>query len=215
MKSFLLIFCFGGCLNTILAQTNRFVFELEYSPNFSNITQEHFHFYTGEVGGLRFSNNLFLKGGYQLLPKLYATAGIGILQTRELISTELGGYLEITKIESDYFHSYVVTPVGVTYYIGAFFIRPEIGIGWNIHNRLKNHVYYADGSESSSTEEIDGNNINKTTYPVFLSIGYEISMETYSILIGLKGFYSLNPQVENYYEKWHYYGFGVVTGVKF
>ncbi len=214
MKSLLLLFCFVGCLNTILAQTNKFTFGLEYSPNFSNITQEHFHFFPGTVEGLRFSNNLFLKGGYQLRPNLYATAGIGLMETRELLDLGISNY-EVDKVQSDFYHYYVVAPVGITYYIGSFFISPEVGIGWNINNRLKNQIYFWDGTVHIEREDLNQEGMNKTTYPVFLGIGYEINMKTYSILLGLKGYYSLNPQVENYYENWHYYGFGAVTGLRF
>lgn len=214
MKSLLLSFLFAAHFSAVCGQTDRFNLCIEYSPNFSNITQEYFYFYAGIVGGLRFSHNLFLQGGYQLRPNLYATAGIGLMETRELLDWGNTDY-EIDKIQSDFYHYYIVAPVGITYYIGSFFITPQVGIGWNINNRLKHHIYYWDGTVAIEREDLDQEGMNKTTYPIFLSIGHEINMKTYSILIGLKGYYSLNPQAENYYEKWHYYGFGVVTGVRF
>jgi len=215
MKSLLFTFCFIGCFSAVLSQTNKFTFGLEYSPNFSNITQEHFQFYTGEVGGLRFSNNIFLKGGYQLLPKLYATAGIGILETRELITVELSNYMEIAKAEADFFHYYIVVPVGITYHLGSFYINPEVGIGWNIDNRVEIQVYNTDGSQREDSDRRNRNGNTNTTFPVLLSIGHEIKIDKVSILLGIKGYYSIKPQGENFYEKWHYYGFGFVTGVRF
>lgn len=220
MKSLLLTFIFAVNFSSVCGQTDRFNLSVEYSPNFSSITHEYFHFHTGHAEGFRFANNLFAKVEYLLIPDLYATASIGMLQTSELVTLDENRFHEIAnkeidKLELDYTHYYLVTPVGVTYYFRSFYISPEIGIGWSIHNRLKYDFYYTDGSGSEFSEDLDRKRDNEVTYPLFLSIGHEISMKTYSILIGLKGYYSLNPQVENYYEKWHYYGFGAVTGLRF
>jgi hypothetical protein len=177
-----------------------------------------FYCQTAETcGSFRFANNLFLKGGYKLLNNLYGTVGVGILGTREFVTVDFGGQLEIEKLESNRFHSYVVAPVGFTYYLGSFYISPEIGMGWNVSNRSKNHWHYTDGSELE-VEHNDKNNldqINETTYPIFLSIGNEIRMKSYSILLGVKGYYSLNSLGQKDINAGHYYGFGVVTGVRF
>ena len=101
--------------------------------------------------------------------------------------------------------------------LGSFYISPEVGIGWNVSNRNKSYWYYTDGSELESDyidkDNID--NINETTYPLFLSIGNEIRMKSYSILLGVKGYYSLNSLGQRASNAGHYYGFGVVTGVRF
>lgn len=225
MKATLLAFFFLGLWSQATSQMNKFTVALEYSPNFSSITNP----YTSQVsgpdvirstrqdGGFRAANNLFLKGGYKLTTDLYVTGAIGLFGTREFETIDLNGELGIETLESNRFHSYVVTPVGLTYYLGSFFISPEIGIGWNVANKEKNHWYNTDGSEIEQEYE-DKNNIhhiNKTNYPLFLSFGNEIRMKSFSIILGAKAYYDLNTLSEQDYKTAHSYGFGLLTGIRF
>jgi len=214
--TFLAFFVLALCSH-VSGQMDKFTFGLEYSPNFTSVTQPYGSQLTNSEGAFRFANNLFLKGGYKLMNNLYATGAIGLLGTREFLTLDFGGQMEINKVESNRFHSYVVAPIGFTYYLGSFYISPEVGIGWNVSNRIKSHWYYTDGSELES-EYIDKDNIdniNETTYPLFLSVGNEIRMKSYTILLGVKGYYSLNSFGQRASNAGHYYGFGVVTGVRF
>ncbi len=214
--TFLAFFALALCSH-VSGQMDKFTVGLEYSPNFTSVTQPYGSQSGNSDGAFRFANNLFLKGGYKLTNNLYATGAIGLLGTRDFEAVDFGGQLEIEKLESNRFHSYVVAPIGFTYYLGSFYISPEIGMGWNVSSRNKNHWYYTDGSvieiEHKDKDNID--NINETTYPLFLSFGNEIRMKSYSILLGVKGYYSLNSLGERASNAGHYYGFGVVTGVRF
>ena len=217
MKPTLLAFFVLAICTQVSGQMNKFNIGLEYSPNFTSVSQPYGSRLADSDGAFRFANNLFLKGGYKLMNNLYATGAIGLLGTREFLVLDFGGQMEIDKVESHRFHSYVVAPIGFTYYLGSFYISPEVGIGWNVSNRNKSYWYYTDGSELES-EYIDKDNIdniNETTYPLFLSIGNEIRMKSYSILLGVKGYYSLNSLGQRASNAGHYYGFGVVTGVRF
>lgn len=209
---FILVLC-----GHVSGQMNTLTVGVEYSPNFTSVTQPYGSYSGNSDGAFRFANNLFLKAGYKLTNNLYATGAIGLLGTREFETVDFSGQLEIEKLESNRFHSYVVAPVGFTYYLGSFYISPEIGIGWNVSNRSKNHWYYTDGSviEIEQTDKDNIDLINETTYPLFLSLGNEIRMKSYSILLGVKGYYSLNNLGERASNEGHYYGFGVVTGVRF
>lgn len=224
MKSTLLAFLFLAASSQIFGQTSKIVYGLEYSPNFTSNNNPG-SFYTNvdgsydvnTNGGFRLAHNIFLKGGYRLATDLYATAGIGYFTTREFASIDLNGQLEIGKIESDRFHSYVMAPMGIKYYMGSFFISPELGIGWNTGNSSRDHFYYLDGSEieNKSDDEINLHDVNEMTYPVFMSFGNEIKMKNCSVILGVKGYYSLNPIGNQYTNSGHYYGFGVVGGVQF
>ena len=225
MKATLLAFFFLGLWSQATSQMNKFTVALEYSPNFSGITNP----YTSQVsgpdvirstrqdGGFRAANNLFLKGGYKLTTDLYVTGAIGLFGTREFETIDLNGELGIETLESNKFHSYVVTPVGLTYYLGSFFISPEIGIGWNVASKGKNHWYYTDGSEIEHEyeDEHDIHQINKTNYPLFLSFGNEIRMKSYSIVLGAKAYYDLNTLSQREFKTAHSYGFGLLAGIRF
>jgi len=225
MKTTLLAIFILGFWCQANSQMNRFTVSLEYSPNFSSITNPYSHQYTGpdgvlsfrQDGGFRITNNLFLKGGYKLTDNLYATGAVGIMGTREYVTSDYNGALGIEGVESNRFHSYVVAPVGLTYYMGSFFISPEIGIGWNVGSRGKNHWYYTDGSqiENEYDDEHDIHHINKTTYPLFLSFGNEIRMKSYAIVFGAKAYYDLNTLSEREFETGHSYGFGLLAGIRF
>lgn len=168
-------------------------------------------------GTFRFANNVFAKAGYKLTGNLYANAGIGYLTTKEFHSVDYPAMIEYDRLEQLSIHGYVTVPVGFTYYLGSFFVNPEIGIGWNVYNKMKDAIFYSDGTEVGN-EWVDKNNVydmSKTTFPLFLTIGDEFRFNNWSILIGLKGYYSLNDIGGRATYPRHYYGFGIMTGVKF
>jgi len=216
MKFNLLAFLFLALSCQLYGQDSKIIYSLEYSPNFTSNTNPGSSIVTTN-GGFRLAHNIFLKGGYKMATDLYLTAGVGFFTTREFSSLDLDGQLEIDKIDSDKFHSYIVAPVGIKYYMGSFFISPEMGIGWNTGNRTKSHFYYSDGSqiENISDDDINLHDVNEMTYPLFLSFGNEIKMKNCCVMLGVKGYYSLNPIGNEYYNSGHYYGFGVIGGVKF
>lgn len=216
MKSTLLAFLFLAAVCQVIGQSNKFTAGLEYSPNFTNTTLPS-PFYSGHDGGYRFAQSIFLKVGYRLIDNLYVTGAVGYFTTREYITFNWGDEVGIDRITSERFHAYVATPVGLTYYMGSFFVSPEIAIGWNTGNCFKDHFYFSDRSqqENSGKDEENLYNVNKTTYPVFLSFGNEIKMKNCSVLLGVKGYYSLNLIGTAPSNTSHYYGIGLITGVKF
>ena len=206
-----LVFC-----HLLAAQSNKFSLGLEYSPNFTRTTLPS-PYYNGHDGGYRFAQSIFLKGGYKVMDNLYLTGSLGYYNTREYVNFNFADEVGIDRITSERFHAYVATPVGLTYYMGPFFVSPEIGIGWNTGNCYKDHFYYSDGSqvENSGKDENNLYKVNSTTYPIFLSFGNEIKMKNCSVLLGVKGYYSLNLIGQANSNTSHYYGIGLVTGVKF
>ncbi len=216
MKSTLLAFLFLAICSQLFGQDSKIIYSLEYSPNFTSNSNPSSTFINTN-GGFRLAHNIFLKGGFRLATDLFITAGVGYFTTREFSSWDLDGQLEIDKIDVDRFHSYIMAPLGIKYYIGSFFISPEMGIGWNTGNTDKSHFYLSDGSqeEGKSDDDMNIRDVNEITYPVFLSFGNEIKMKNCSVMLGVKGYYSLNPIGNQYTNSGHYYGFGVVGGVKF
>ena len=217
MKAAVLAFFLLGLWSKVSSQMNTFALSLEYSPNFSSITNPYSSLLSQQDGSFRVANNIFLKGGYKLTRNLYATGAIGMMGTREYVTVDFHGQSEIEKLESNRFHSYVVTPVGFTYYMGSFFISPEIGIGWNVSSRGENHWYYTDGTtiEDEYVDENDLHRINNTSYPLFLSFGNEIRMKSYALVLGAKAYYDLNSLSDLAHQNGHSYGFGLLAGVRF
>ena len=207
----LFTFAFLGHLS---GQDNKLYLSLEYSPNMTAVTTS---YTTPADGTFRFASNIFAKAGYKLTGNLYANAGIGYLISKEFTSHNFDASSDLERLEQLRIHGYVVVPVGFTYYMGSFFVNPEIGIGWNVSNKMKDVLYYKDGTGSGSSW-VDENNfygVNKTTYPLFLTIGDEIRFNSWSVMIGLKGYYGLNEISGIFHLPRHYYGFGIMTGVKF
>ena len=217
MKNTLITFFFLGLWSQATSQVNKFTVSLEYSPNFSSITNPLRGYVIEQEGSFRFANNLFLKGGYKLTNNLYATGAIGIMGTREFVTADFQDQQEYEKLESNRFHSYVVTPIGFTYYLGSFFISPEIGVGWNVGSRGKNLWYTTDGNEIENEykDEHGIHHINETSYPLFFSFGNEIRMKSYALVLGAKAYYDLNTLSERDYQTGHSYGFGLLAGVRF
>lgn len=201
-------------LGHLSGQDNKFYLSLEYSPNMTAVSAR---YTTPDDGTFRFASNIFAKAGYRLTGNLYANAGIGYLTSKEFVSVDYGSNFDISRIEQLRINGYVVTPVGFTYYMGSFFVNPEIGIGWNVSNKFNNAIYYPDGSVTGSkgVDEQNINGVNNITYPIFLTIGDEIRFNTWSVLLGLKGYYGLNEIGGRPTYPRHYYGFGIIAGVKF
>lgn len=168
-------------------------------------------------GTFRFASNIFAKAGYKLTGNLYANAGIGYLTSKEFIRVDYGSNFEISRIEQVRINGYVVTPIGFAYYMGSFFVNPEIGIGWNVSNKSNSTIFYPDGSSTGSkwVDKQNINGVNSITYPLLLTIGDEIRFNSWSMMIGLKGYYGLNEIGGRPTYPRHYYGFGIMTGVKF
>lgn len=218
MKFTLLAVLFITISSQLFGQQDRLMYSIEYSPNFSTTTGRLNGFLRNMEDGYRLAHNVFLKSGYRFANNLYATAGIGYFNIKNFY-TEYVDYApsEIDKIESLRTHGYIVAPLGLMYQFGSFYINPEIGIGWNVHNRYYDRFYYSNGSviDNETVDEDNIYDVNTATYPVLLTFGNEIIMKNCSVLLGIKGYYSLN-EIGNYPDDWtHYYGFGIVCGIKF
>ena len=212
MKIILFISCFTILIHTVTAQINKFTVGLEYSLSFSNVTSP----FTFSEERFMVSHNAFIKSGYVLKTNLQLTFGGGFLNTRQFRSSELVGPQDVKKIESYRNHNYFVVPVGLQYNFGSFYINPEVGIGIDMGHPVKQVTYFNDGSIIELHGRIIFFQNNEITFPVFLNFGNEFDLGNWKILLGAKAYYSLSkistgpmslPE--------HYYGFGIVTGVKF
>ncbi|MFZ1678471.1 MAG: hypothetical protein WAT91_14420 [Saprospiraceae bacterium] len=199
------------------AQQKKFSIGLEYSPNFSNTTQE---FYNGDNEGFKLTHNAFIKIGYGLNQQIELTSGVGFMNTREFSHWDLGGQLDINYINTQRFHNFAVVPLGVKLNLGTFFINPEIGIAYNFRNPSKQWSSVISGNGETIIESHYNDNFNtpvfdKITYPLFLTIGNEFNVHSMTFMAGIKGYYSLSKNNTHGIYSGHPYGIGIMTGVKF
>lgn len=125
--------------------------------------------------------------------------------------------MDIHLIESVRTHHYVVMPVGFKYYIGSFFINPEIGLAYNLNNTTQQTTFLTNGTvhQQRFNDEFNNRTNNNFTFPLFLTMGNEFKLGSLSLMVGVKGYYSLNKISDAGLRSNRYYGFGLVTGLKF
>ncbi len=199
------------------AQQKKFSVGLEYSPTFTNTTQE---FWDIENEGFKLTHSAFIKIGYGLNQQLALTSGIGFMNTREFSHMDLGGQLDINYINTQRFHDFAVVPLGVKLNLGTFFINPEIGIAYNFRNPSKQLASVISGNGETIVEQHYNDTFNtpvfdKITYPLFLTIGNEFNFHSMTFIAGIKGYYSLSKSNLPGLSSRHPYGIGIMTGVKF
>ena len=214
MKTLLLSILLISIDISLNAQTNRFHFGIEYSPNFSNVTD-----LRNDINyGYRISHNIFLKTEYSLTKRFDITAGFGYLNTREFSSLSFGGQLDIERVDVIYNTNYLALPLGLKYNFGSFYIQPEVAIAYNFDNTDLQRSYASSGATGKTRwkDDINTRYNHQFTAPCFLTLGHKIDLKYGSILFGVKGYYSLNKIGSDYGIRGkHYYGFGVMTGLRF
>jgi hypothetical protein len=200
----------------MFGQLNNLTFDIEYSANFSKVSDPDIP-YQKDYNDLKLGHNIFAKAGFGIAKHLNLTFGVGYLNTSKYELDYLNGQLDIERVESHHHYNYLILPVGLKWNIKSFFLSPEIGVGWNISSKSNITIKYTNGLVESNTNNdiADIYNINKITFPVILSFGKEIYFNDFTLLLGIKGYYSLSELDDNHDGSNHYLGFGVLGGIAF
>lgn len=202
--------------NAVLSQLRKWEISLELTPTVSNVTNK--EWFNGHAA-FEASYNGFLKGGYRINRRLVATFGLGYLMTAEFRRipfgiTGTGNFTEqLTR------HHYYVGTVGMKFNFGSFFINPEIGIAFNRAHHVVSDEYaignnFLDVERSRFVIE-SGALERRVTFPAMLSFGNEFDLGSVKLLLGAKAYYSLNTVRQFGNNNGKYYGFGIMTGIKF
>jgi hypothetical protein len=190
-----------------------FQLSLEYSPSFSSVTNSF------DNDGLRFSQNGFIKMESRLSKNISLTGGFGYMETKNSRLHIFFADFAHDKIEHVYSHRYVVAPVGVKVHFGSFYIQPEVGLAYNFSNITSQTTHFTSGIilRTRFNDTVNHASNNKFTTPLFLTIGNEFKIGTTTLLVGLKSYYSLNPMASSELDpkRKRYYGFGLLTGLRF
>ena len=141
--------------------------------------------------------------------------------TREYVELDFESEFDQFGIKSNKSHHYIVAPIGFKFSMGSFFIRPEVGIGFNTANIHRNEFteYISPGvlvGHHTKTKDINNfDRVNQMTYPLYLTMGTEVPISSFRLIFALQGYYTLNTIGEHYTNQRHAYGFGTTVGVKF
>ncbi len=198
-------------LYLLYSQTSKFHLIIEYNPNFSIITDAYAH------EKFKFSHNVFLKSEYFFKEKFSGTLGIGFLNTGEKEVSDLGGQMGLQEISFIHDYNYITVSPGIKFYFKSFFINPEIGLGIHILSQTTQTIVYTNGKEEikKADEKLISGTFNKITLPLLVSIGKEFPIHNIKLLLGIKSYFSINELVRGVPRNNHYYGIGVLAGIKF
>ncbi len=202
----LLIICSSHQLS---AQKNKFKLSIEYSPNFSKLTDE--------VVNERFklSHNGLLRIQYNSKQKFNPTFGLGFLNTGELEKSVIGGQFGIEEVKFIRNHNFLYIPVGVKINFDKFYLLPEVGFGYSISNTKKQVINYTNGETEKVKldETLMFGEFNKYVIPISLIIAKEFGIGSKTISTGLKGYYGMNKVVKDVPRSNHYFGIGIVLAL--
>lgn len=204
--NYLILILLLSTTQTLLSQENKFNLTVEYSPNFSRLTNE--------VANEKFklSHNALLRISYNTYGKIKPTIGLGFLNTGELESSQFDGQLGIESIKYIQDYNYIIIPFGFKYNLGKLYVLPEIGIGINISNKTKEITEFTNGDTEKETRdaELNSGEFSKSSIPVSISIGTNLELFGKSFSTGLKGYYGLNQIVKDVPRSNHYFGIGLI-----
>jgi hypothetical protein len=193
----------------LFSQDNKFNLTLEYSPNYSRLTDE--------VVNEKFkvSHNALLRISYNTDGKIKPTIGLGFLNTGEMESSELGGQLGIESVKFVQNYNYIQIPIGMKFELGKLYLLPEVGIGINLSNKTKQVTEFSDGETEKETrgQQLNFGEFNKISIPISLSIGTDFLLGNKSFSSGIKGYYGLNQVVRDVQRDNHYFGIGLILAM--
>lgn len=193
----------------LLAQENKFLLSIEYSPNCSKITDE--------VANEKYklSHNALIRIEYNTKGKIKPSLGLGYLNTGELEKSEIGGQQGIEEVKFIHNYNYLFIPIGAIIKFGKFYFLPEIGLGVNISNNTRQITKFTNGETKKETrdETLISGEFNKLSIPLSLSVARQISIGSKSFSTGLKGYYGINKVVRDVPRNNHYFGLGVILAM--
>lgn len=200
------------CLSLpVWGQSNKLKLSLEYSPHYSNLTNEIID------EDYKLSHNIFAKSTLAFSEKLGMTFGAGYLNTGNKIVSNIGGSFGIDEVKAFYNYDYIAIPAGIKYQAGSWFFNPEIALGIKISATQTTIAYTTDGQKevSERNEIVYGGEFNNITVPIMLTTGFEFPFNSMNFQLGLKGYYSLSQMTKNAFRNGHYYGMGIFVGMEF
>lgn len=208
MKS-IVIYFIVSISQILYAQKNKFEVTIEFSPNYSGITDEVVN------ENLKLSYNALIRIAYNQKGAIKPTIGFGIFNAGTVINSEIGGQLGIESIKFINNSNYIYIPIGAKIDLPRIYFQPEVGVGINISNRTKQETTFSNGEVENETKDSQLNfgEFNSTIIPISLVIGTDFEIGNTSMSTGVKGYYSLNSVVKDVPRNNHYFGLGLILAI--
>jgi len=190
------------------AQENKFSLSIEYSPNFSKLTDEIIN------EKYKISHNALIRIEYNTDGNIKPTIGLGFMNTGELEKSEIVESPGIDNIK--FIHNYFIIQIGAKIYLSKIFLLPEICLGYNIANKYLKVTNYQSGKKEIviDDETLSLGEFNKISIPVLMTIGTELKIANKTFSFGMKGYYGIYRVVRDVPWKNNYYGLGIFLGTK-
>lgn len=196
---------------TTFSQENKLEITIEYVPNFSRFT------YGGDINNFKLSHNATVRISHIAKGKVSPTVGLGFLNTGEIETVDFSNEIFQGQIEREniYTSDYLYIPVGAKISFSKIYLLPEIGIGINFSNRIRQISKYPMANNKRNKQIIspDSEALNALTIPVLLSIGTDVNIGNHSFSTGVKGYYGLNPISKSKLRNDHYFGLGLILAI--
>lgn len=192
-------------------ESKRFDLSLEYSPNFSIVTDEFIY------ENFKLSHNALLRIAYKGDLNFEPTIGIGFMNTGNLAETNHGGHLGIESFKEIRNYNYMFIPVGAKINRGKFYFLPEIGLGVYLFNRKKQIITFTSGETKKETfvEIPIHGKFNRIFIPLSMTLGYRFSGVAKTFSTGMKSYYGLTRVVKGAPRSGHHFGIGLFLAYDF
>jgi len=205
----ILIACF--LYNVVQGQTKNLSYTIEYAPNFSDKTNGPFY------EDIKLSHKALVRIEFGMNKKIMPTIGVAFLNTgKRSGSLQLSGRPAGELSTIIHRHNYLIIPVGVKFKSNSVYFLPEIGFGFNVSHKVVLIHHLLNGETLKETLEFSSGSpeLNKFTTPVMLSIGNDFKMGNANFTLGVNAYYDLNNIVNLSHLSRHYYGIGILMGVR-
>lgn len=196
-----------------LGQTKKFVLEIVYSPQYSNVIGGAFNddFSVSHLVGGRYVHYL---GRYK---KACFSVGLSFFNTAKTSKNRQPYAVEYDEVIRRTNRNFICIPIGYKILFGRFFLHPELAFGYNTSNKIKAVDKFLDGRRQVHRYEAFARNGSFHRFELFsiAACGYQWELEDCFLRFGITGHFGLLKAVRGTYGSFHRFGGGIFIGVGF
>jgi len=199
-------------IQPLWTQGDKTTLTIEYSPNFSKVTNA--SILLNQT--YKLSHNALLRLEYDSGGKIVPTIGLGFFNTGESNQTKIRGESDLDRVKTIENHNYLFIPLGAKISFGDFYVLPEIGLGIKISSTVKTINTFDNGETNVESRDntLFSGEYNQFSIPFSLSVGKEFMVGSLNCSAGVKGYMGINEIVKNVPRNNHYFGLGILLGVR-
>ncbi len=198
-----IIIAFLFATHSIGAQSDRSKFSLTYSLSRSSKTN-----LAGGNLDAGLSSSIFSHYEFGERKSRKYSIGLGWLESH-FIYRDHSGMQAHRDVEHHYLIKFIVIPAGIKFFIGSFYLHPEVGASHNYGLVIKSHLV---DTEMNITNKNHSEYRYSRRFELLLfnafTVGYEIKTPSFILLTAVKSYVAFNPSSLNTY------GVGLMAGLK-